>query len=199
MPAGKLPSEVGVLVQNVNTVSFIAQYIETGMPLIKKKITIDGGAVTNPKNIEALIGTPLNEIFEFCGGFKEEPKKVIMGGPMMGVAQFSLENTVVKQTNALLALTEKETDTTNESVCIRCGRCVFACPMMLLPLYINANVTIGNFDDITKYNVNDCIECGCCSYVCPASRNLVQSIKLAKDELRKKAAAKKIGGENGGN
>lgn len=191
VPAGKLPSDVGVLVQNVNTVSFISGYVKTGMPLIKKKVTVDGGAVEKPMNVQVLIGTPLKDVFEFCGGFKEDPQKVIMGGPMMGVAQFSLENTVIKQTNALLALSQKEVAATEESACIRCGKCVGACPMSLLPLYINANAISGRIEDTLKYHVNDCIECGCCSYICPASRHLVQSIRFAKAELRKSAANKK--------
>lgn len=195
VPAGKLPSDVGVLVQNVATVSFIASYFRTGMPLIKKKVTVDGGAAANPMNVEVLIGTPLREVFEFCGGFCEEPRKIIMGGPMMGVAQYSLDNSVLKQTNALLALNEKEAVEPKETVCIRCGKCVSACPMSLMPLYINANVMRGNFEETLKYHVNDCIECGCCSYVCPASRHLVQSVRYAKAELRKIAASKQ-GGKN---
>lgn len=193
VPAGKLPSDVGVLVQNVNTVSFIANFIKTGMPLISKKVTVDGGAAAKPMNVEVLIGTPLKDVFEFCGGFREEPRKIIMGGPMMGVAQFSLDNTVLKQTNALLALSAKEAAGDRETTCIRCGRCVAVCPMSLLPLYINANVMNGNIEETLKYHVNDCIECGCCSYVCPASRNLVQSVRYAKAELKKKAASQKGG------
>lgn len=193
VPAGKLPSDVGVLAQNVTTVSFIANYFNTGMPLIKKKVTVDGSAAANPMNIEVLIGTPIGEVFEFCGGFCEEPRKIIMGGPMMGVAQCSLDNPVLKQTNALLALNEKDAEEPKESVCIRCGKCVAACPMSLLPLYINANVVRGKFEETLKYHVNDCIECGCCSYVCPASRHLVQSVRYAKAELRKMAAGKQGG------
>ena len=187
VPAGKLPSEIGVLVQNVNTVSFIAEYIKTGMPLIKKKVTVDGSAVREPKNLEVLIGTPLRDVFEFCGGFSEEPGKIIMGGPMMGVAQFSLDNTVVKHTNALLAFNKKDAAITDESVCIKCGKCVEACPMNLSPLFINGCVEKNVIDDTVKYGVNDCMECGCCSFVCPASRYLVQSIRYAKEELKKRA------------
>lgn len=189
VPAGKLPSEVGVLVQNVASASFIAEYLKTGMPLIKKKVTVDGGAVAKPMNVEVLIGTPLKEVFDFCGGFIEEPRKIIMGGPMMGVAQYSLDDSyVLKQNNALLALTDSQAQEKAESVCIRCGKCVSACPMSLLPLYINLNVMRGSFEELEKYHVNDCIECGCCSYVCPASRHLVQSVRLGKAELRKMAA-----------
>ncbi len=187
VPAGKLPSEIGALVQNVNTVSFIAEYIKTGMPLIKKKVTVDGSAIREPKNIEVLIGTPLHDVFEFCGGFSEEPAKIIMGGPMMGVAQFSLDNTVVKYTNALIAFNKKDAEVPAESVCIKCGKCMDVCPMNLAPLFINGCVERNMIDDTLRYGVNDCIECGCCSFVCPASRHLVQSIRYAKVELRKRA------------
>ena len=187
VPAGKLPSDVGVLVQNVNTASFIAEYVKTGMPLIKKSVTVDGSAVSEPKNLEVLIGTPLKDVFDFCGGFSQTPEKIIMGGPMMGVAQFSLDNTVVKHTNALLAFGKKEACLPSESVCIKCGKCVSACPMNLMPLFLNACVEKNRVEDCVSYGINDCIECGCCSYVCPASRNLVQSFRYAKAELRKRA------------
>jgi len=191
VPAGKLPSEIGALVQNVNTVSFIAEYIKTGMPLIKKKVTVDGSAIREPKNIEVLIGTPLHDVFEFCGGFSEEPAKIIMGGPMMGVAQFSLDNTVVKYTNALIAFNKKDAEVPAESVCIKCGKCMDVSPMNLAPLFINGCVERNMIDDTLRYGVNDCIECGCCSFVCPASRHLVQSIRYAKVELRKRAHKEK--------
>ena len=186
VPAGGLPSDIGVVVQNINTVAFIAKYMRTGMPLISRRITVDGSAVKSPANVEVLIGTQLKDVFEFCGGFTEKPAKVIMGGPMMGVAQFSLDTSVLKQTNAILALNAKDAVLPEESVCIRCGRCVMTCPMNLMPLYINASVQLRDYDSAKAYSVNDCIECGCCSYVCPAKRHLVQSIRLAKTELRKK-------------
>ncbi len=191
VPMGALPAEVGVLVQNVNTVSFLASYLKTGLPLIKKKVTVEGGAVKTPMNVEVLIGTPLKEVFEFCGGFTTEPQKIIMGGPMMGVAQFSPENPVLKQTNALLALTAEETKATPESVCIRCGKCVAACPMELMPLQINACVTRGKLAESLQYHLYNCIECGCCSYVCPAGRNLVQSVRYAKSEIKRLGLDKK--------
>ena len=190
VPPGKLPSDVGVVVMNVNSVSFINEFVKTGMPLIKKRVTVDGSAVKNPSNVEVLIGTPLSDVFDFCGGFKESPHKVLMGGPMMGIAQYSLQTSVVKHTNALLALNEKDAKLPAEGPCIRCGKCVTACPMNLLPLYINLNVVKGNVDELKKYNTNDCIECGCCSFECPAKRHLVQSIRLGKAQLRQAAAKK---------
>lgn len=190
VPGGKLPADVGVLVQNINTASFIAGFIKTGMPLIKKRVTIAGSAVKEPKNVEVLIGTPLKDVFEFCGGFAQEPLKIIMGGPMMGIAQFSLDNMVVKHTNALLAFNRIDAELLKESACIRCGKCATVCPMGLLPLYINANMTKGLIEDTVKYSPADCIECGSCSYVCPAKRHLVQSIRYVKAELQKLAKKK---------
>ncbi|WP_027622380.1 electron transport complex subunit RsxC [Acetivibrio clariflavus] len=188
VPPGKLPADVGVIVMNVNSVSFIAEHIKTGMPLIKKRVTVDGNAVNNPSNVEVLIGTSIQDVFEFCGGFKSPPYKVLMGGPMMGIAQFSLDTSVLKHTNALLAFDEKQAILPKPSACIRCGRCVWACPMNLLPLYLNMNALKGNVEELKKYYVNDCIECGCCSYTCPAKIHLVQSIRLGKALVRQAEA-----------
>ncbi|NSW89649.1 MAG: electron transport complex subunit RsxC [Firmicutes bacterium] len=190
VPPGKLPLDVGVVVMNVNSVSFVAEYVKTGMPLIKKRVTVDGPAVMNPSNVEVLIGTPLGDVFEFCGGFKTEPYKIIMGGPMMGVAQPSLQNPVLKYTNALLAFDRESGELPKESPCIRCGKCVKACPMNLLPLFLNLNAIHGNIDGLKKYNAMDCIECGSCSYVCPAKRHLVHSIRLGKALLKKESMNK---------
>jgi electron transport complex protein RnfC len=190
VPAGKLPADVGVIVMNVNSVSFISEYVKTGMPLIKKRVTVDGPSIKNPGNVEVLIGTPIHKVFDFCGGFTVPPKKVLMGGPMMGLAQYSLDLPVVKHTNALLALDDKSSKLPESGACIRCGRCVYACPMNLLPLCLYNNAIKENIDELNKYHVNDCIECGCCSYVCPAKINLVQSLRLGKAKVKQAAAAK---------
>jgi len=187
VPPGKLPSDVGCLVMNVASVAFVADYLKTGMPLIKKRVTVDGSSVKTPMNVEALIGTPVGEVFKFSGGFTSEPAKIIMGGPMMGVSLYSDEIPVMKYTNALLALNDKDAKIPEEDVCIRCGRCVNACPMNLLPFDIDRLVKANQCDDLDKYNVMDCIECGCCAYVCPAKRMLTQSIRLGKDILRRRA------------
>lgn len=186
VPSGKLPADAGCVVMNVASVAFTATYMKTGMPLIKKRITIDGSAVKNPQNVEVLIGTPVQEVFDFCGGFKEIPEKVIMGGPMMGVSQFSLNLPVLKNTNALIALDEKLAKIPKESACMRCGRCVRACPMGLMPLELDRLVRASNMEDAqNKYYLMDCIECGCCVYACPSKRLLVQSIRLGKDSIRR--------------
>ncbi len=190
VPAGGLPADVGVIVMNVNSVSFISEYVKTGMPLIKKRVTVDGPSVKNPGNVEVLIGTPISQVFDFCGGFSVPPKKVLMGGPMMGIAQSSMDLSVVKHTNALLALDEKSAKLPESGACIRCGRCIRACPMNLLPLNLYNNAIRDNIDELKKHHVNDCIECGCCSYVCPAKINLVQSLRLGKAKVKQAAMAK---------
>jgi electron transport complex protein RnfC len=185
VPSGKLPADVGCIVMNVTTASFVASYLKTGMPLIKKRVTVDGAAVQNPQNVEVLIGTPLREVFEFCGGFKSNPRKVIMGGPMMGVSQFSLDLPVLKHTNALLALDETQSRIPEGSACIRCARCVRACPMGLLPFELDRLVDAKKYEEAQKIHIMDCIECGCCVYACPAKRLMVQSIRIGKDYIRR--------------
>jgi electron transport complex protein RnfC len=185
VPSGKLPADVGCIVMNVTTASFVASYLKTGMPLIKKRVTVDGAAVQNPQNVEVLIGTPLREVFEFCGGFKSNPRKVIMGGPMMGVSQFSLDLPVLKHTNALLALEETQSSIPEGSACIRCARCVRACPMGLLPFELDRLVDAKKYEEAQKIHIMDCIECGCCVYACPAKRLMVQSIRIGKDYIRR--------------
>jgi len=188
VPAGKLPADVGVIVMNVTSVAFLAEYMKTGVPLIQKKVTVAGPCVKDPKNVQVLIGTPLADVFAFAGGFTSEPLKVIMGGPMMGVAQHSLDTTVVKHTNALLAFGPEEGTLPPATACIRCGRCVSACPMGLLPLELNRSALKSDADSLNKLSVATCIECGCCSFVCPSKIHLVQAIRLGKTQSRLAAA-----------
>ncbi len=185
MKTGKLPADVGCLIMNVTSVSFLQSYLESGMPLVKKRITVDGPLVKNPGNMEVRIGTPLSAVFEACGGLTGEPEKILMGGPMMGVSMHSADVPVIKNTNALLVLDHKLAGMPAESACIRCGRCAAGCPMKLQPLDINRVVVNRAWEELPAFNVMDCIECGCCSYVCPANRYLVQSMRLAKDYIRK--------------
>lgn len=183
VPKGGLPLDVGAIVINCTTLASIAEYIETGMPLVEKCITVDGSAVREPKNVIAPIGTQLSELFEFCGGFKSEPKKIIYGGPMMGIAVPSVDVPVLKITNAVIAMDEKEATPPKTTACINCGECVNHCPLRLDPREISKAYKLDLCDELEKLSVDLCMECGCCSYVCPAKRNIVQTNKLAKARL----------------
>ncbi len=187
--AGQLPSSIGVLVLSISTVSYVHTYLQTGMPLIERRVTVAGNALKAEKNVILPVGTLVSDVLEFVGGLKAEPTRVIMGGPMNGVGQFTLDNAILKQSNAILALTEAAVDMKEESPCIRCGRCVQVCPMNLMPLDLNNKILQGKVQEAAdKYYLMSCIECGCCSYACPAARNLVQSFRLGKAELRAVAA-----------
>jgi electron transport complex protein RnfC len=194
VPEGKLPIDVGVIVMNCTTLTFLAKYIKTGMPLTEKVMTVDGSAVANPQNVIAPIGTSMQDVFDFCGGFKEEPKKILYGGPMMGIAVPDSTAPILKNTNAILAFGVKDATLPEQTPCIRCGRCIDACPLGLMPVEYARALATGNVELLEKRKVNLCMECGCCSFVCPARRPLVENNKLAKAELRKYQAEK-----NGGN
>ena len=182
VPEGKLPSDVGCVVMNVSSIAFVAKYMRTGMPLITTRLTVDGDAIAEPKNVEVAIGTSFSDVIDFCGGFKTEPKKIIMGGPMMGFAVPTINYPVLKNNNAILAFSAAKTAEAEkpETPCIRCARCVNACPFSLMPAAIEKAYKAGNVDALKALKVNLCMECGCCAYVCPAKRNLVSVNRLAK-------------------
>lgn len=182
---GGLPADVGCVVMNVGSVAFLGRYEATGMPLVSRRLTVDGPVCAKPANVEVPLGTAVREVFDFCGGFNGEPFKVLMGGPMMGTALFNLDVPVIKNNNALLAFDRLLGDLPPETACIRCGRCAEACPLSLMPMEINRVVLRGMPEELERYNPMDCIECGCCSYSCPAKRHLVQSIRLAKERMIK--------------
>lgn len=184
VPEGKLPLDVGVVVMNVTTLANIERYIETGMPLVEKVVTVDGSAVKNPMNVAVPIGTRLGDVFEFCGGFKSAPAKVLYGGPMMGTAVPSLEAPILKNTNAILAFDEHDAAYKEATPCLRCGNCVNHCPMRLDPPAIAKAYNSGNMEALVKQKVNLCMECGACAFVCPAHQPIVQRHKLAKAALR---------------
>ena len=194
VPEGKLPLDVGAIVLNCTTLANIAHYCQTGMPLVEKCITVDGSAVRKPKNVIVPIGMKLADVFEQAGGFCAEPKKVLYGGPMMGIAVPDLEQPVLKNTNAILAMTEADAVLPEPSACIRCGRCIRHCPLRLMPSHIVAAYEAGNMERLAELKVNLCMECGCCSFGCPAHRPLVQTNKLAKAKLAawRKAQSEKL-------
>ncbi|MBQ7364884.1 MAG: electron transport complex subunit RsxC [Clostridia bacterium] len=188
IPMGKLPLDVGCIVANVTTVAAIGSYLSTGMPLVEKCITVDGGSVKTPKNITVPIGTSLADVFAYCGGFTSEPAKVIYGGPMMGTAVNDMTAPVLKNTTAILALTEKEAKLPKTTACIRCGSCTNHCPFGLNPAAMARAYERRDAEALQDLCLSLCMECGSCSFICPANRPLVQTNKLAKAYLREMKA-----------
>lgn len=191
VPMGKLPSSVGCVVMNITSVGFLGRYLETGMPLITKRVTIDGSAIAKPQNVIAPIGAKICDVVEFCGGYQGEPKKLMYGGPMMGNALYTDESPILKQTNGILAFNEKDAKLPKPTACIHCGFCLTVCPMSLQPTLLEQYTEVKNLDALKDAAIMNCIECGCCSYNCPAKRPLVQSIRIGKSLVRKADAEAK--------
>lgn len=183
LPLGKLPSDIGCIVMNITSVSFLYRYIKTGMPLVTKRITVDGNAALEPKNFIAPIGTPISYVLEQAKA--ENPEKVLMGGPMMGIAIYDTSLPVLKQNNAILAFTGNAAKSKPTTDCIRCGRCLRACPMGLTPASVDLAVKNPKVDELNALNVMYCMECGSCAFCCPAGRPLTAVMRLAKNEVRK--------------
>ncbi len=175
---GQLPSDVGVIVLNISTAAFIYRYMQTGMPLVTRRLTVDGNAVGEPKNLNVIIGTSFRELLEYCKTDMDSMKKLIGGGPMMGMSLYSADMSVVKTSNALIAV--KSYDERKTSACIRCGRCVRVCPFGLMPADIDRAYKIRNIDELRELKVMLCMNCGSCTYVCPANRKLAETNQLAK-------------------
>ncbi len=180
VPSGKLPADDGCIVDNVDTILAIERAVVKDRPLMRRIVTLSGGAVKNPGNYQVRLGMSFRELIEMTGGFAEEPAKVIAGGPMMGVAVYSLDVPLIKTSSAILCLTREEAELPEESNCIRCGKCVAHCPMGLMPLELNGDIIANDYEKFEKNHGLDCIECGSCSYVCPAKRHLAQSIRVTK-------------------
>lgn len=191
VPSGGLPMEVGVVVQNVGTTIAINDAVTKGIPLIQRVTTVSGSALKEPKNLLLRIGTTFREAIEFCGGLVESPEKIIMGGPMMGMAQWNLDIPVIKGVSGILALNKKDVNFGKERACIRCGRCIEACPMGLNPSMLSILGQNNLYKEAKEdYNLLDCVECGSCVYGCPAKRNIVQYIKYCKAQNAAQAAKK---------
>ena len=188
MPPGKLPSDVGCVVMNVASIAFVGRYVETGKPLVSRSMTVDGSAIKNPKNIRVPVGTMMDYIIDYCGGFSEEPEKIVCGGPMMGAALTDINYPVLKGNNALLAFKKGDLSIKKETDCIRCGRCAAACPLNLVPTNIEKFTKIGDVAKLKHSGAMVCMECGSCAYSCPAGKPLVQHMRLAKAKIREEEA-----------
>lgn len=191
VPRGARHTSVGVMMLNVTTVSTIGKFLKTGMPLTYKRLTVAGDAVEHPKNLEVPIGTPIEDILNFCG-LREEPQKIIVGGPMMGSAQMDIHYPITRQNNGLLAFGKGTAEPVRSTACIRCGRCVNACPMGLSPLDIRKAYYDLDTQRLDSLMADLCIGCGTCSYVCPAKRPLTQSVTLAKSYLKRNKGREKV-------
>ena len=196
VPEGKLPLDVGVIVLNVTTVAAVSRYIRTGIPLTEKCITVDGSAVKSPCNLIVPVGTRVKEVFEAAGGFRTDPAKIIMGGPMMGHSLPGTDFPVMKGTNAVLAFDEKDGRIPEETPCINCGSCIQRCPLHLDPPAFARAYELNRPEELEKLKVNLCMECGVCAYVCPAKRHIVQRNRLAKN-MHREYKAKKEENKNG--
>ena len=189
VPSGGLPAAVGCAVFNGATCKAIHDAVYTGMPLIRRIVTVSGDIVMEPKNLMVPIGTSFNDLLEAVG-ISENPYKVLSGGPMMGAAQFDLSVPVIKGTNAVTILGHKNRFAVNNAHCIRCGKCMEVCPMGLMPLKMYQAYQDWDVAEMKNYDLMDCIECGCCAYTCPATIPLVQAFRAGKQRIRNAAPAK---------
>lgn len=191
VPPGALPAAIGCAVFNVVTTAAIYNAVYHGKPVTHRVVTVSGSGVNEPKNLLCPIGTPIGDLLDACGGVKQETFKILMGGPMMGHAQFDMAAPIGKGTNAILAFAAKEERTVEYPACIRCGKCISVCPMHLQPVFLYQYEAAGMLPELEAAHVMDCIECGVCSYICPGRLHLVQAFRAGKQKLSNaKAAAK---------
>ncbi|MFA6217921.1 MAG: electron transport complex subunit RsxC [Candidatus Omnitrophota bacterium] len=185
VPEGKFPFDIGVVVQNVATSYAIYEALYLRKTLYERVITISGDCLKNPGNLLARLGTPIKDLIAQCGPLTKTPKQIIFGGPMMGIAQYSQDVPVIKNTNGILLLSEAQVKESQENTCIRCGRCVEYCPLGLMPCLMSMAGEKEKWDLAKSYGCLDCMECGLCNYVCPQKRNIVQTIKTSKIRIPK--------------
>ena len=193
--AGRLPADVRCIVMNCTTLAAIGKYLRTGIPLVNKKVTVDGEAVKEPKNLLVPIGTSVGDVFEAAGGFASDPAKVIYGGPMMGIAVPNMDAPILKNTNAIIAFSQRQAYLPKSTQCIHCGSCANQCPFRLNPSFIAKAYRNGDVEALADLKADLCMECGCCAYVCPSRITLVMTNKLAKNLLREARAKNTEGGK----
>ncbi len=184
VPSGKLPFEVGAIVHNIATTYAIYEAVYSGKPLYERVITVTGDCLEHPANLLTRIGTPIKDLIEQCGPLRKEPAKIVFGGPMMGISQYSLDVPVIKSTNGVILFSKNEAESAEEKFCIRCGRCVEHCPLGLMPCMMSMASEKEKWELAKAYGCMECMECGACNYVCPQKRNIVQAIKHAKLKIK---------------
>jgi electron transport complex protein RnfC len=192
VPSGKLPMHVGVVVQNVGSCAAIAEVFDTGLPLVERIVTVTGLGVRHPANLIVPVGTKVGDLIEACGGLTEDAHEIVFGGPMMGAPQASLDVPILKGTTGVVILSERETKRQKSYPCIRCGRCLEACPVFLNPQLLGQLALAGRYEETEEHHIWDCMLCGCCSYVCPSNIPLSQLFQVTRTALRRlkaKAAA----------
>lgn len=189
VPSGKLPASVGALVQNVATTACVALVFETGQPLIERIITVSGRGVRNPGNWVIPFGTKLSDVIAACGGLTDDASEIVFGGPMMGQSQASIDVPVLKATGGILVLSKDECKRQDILPCVRCGKCLEACPVFLNPQLMGALARVDRFEEMVGNNLSDCMLCGCCSYVCPSNIPLSQLFAMSKIQLSRLKAA----------
>ncbi len=183
VPPGKLPLDVGAVIQNIGTAVAIWDAVTKGEQSITAALTVTGKGIRNPKNLIVPVGTPLKDVIEYCGGLTDDAAKVIVGGPMMGVAQHDLSAPVMKATSGIVVLTQAEVKAEQETNCLRCGKCIDACPLHLMPTRLARLAQIGKLEDAENEHITVCMECGSCAFTCPAHIPLVQWLRLGKQRV----------------
>jgi len=191
VPAGKLPLDLDTLVNNVGTMAALADWFDRGIPLIERYVTVSGPGVASPANLVVPIGTPVRDVLEYCGGLLPQTREIVMGGPMMGMPLPSLDVPVVKGTSGILAFTAVEATRPNEHTCLKCGRCLDACSNLLNPSRLARLARAGRWEEMEDFHALECMECGACSWACPSNIPIVQLIRVAKTEIRKRHAVER--------
>lgn len=183
VPPGKLPLDVGVVVQNIGTAVAVYDAVVKGEPQLYAALTVTGRGINNPKNLYVKVGTPISDVLEYCGGVKDDAVKVVVGGPMMGVAQYDFSAPIMKATSGIVVLTKEEVNAAEETSCLRCGKCIDACPLNLIPTKLARFTMLDRLEDAENYDITVCMECGTCTFECPANLPLVQWIRLGKKRV----------------